>query len=146
MLFRSDPDAPLLSLPLFLEGARCGFPSPAQDYVENRLDLNQLCVAHPAATYFVRAEGDSMQEAGIFDQDILVVDRSLSPGHGDIIVASLDGEFTVKTLLLQPRLQLLPANPAYPAIIPAPEQQLEVFGVVTFVIRNLRAVHGHRPG
>ena len=82
------------------EGAarRCaGFPSPAEQYLEPPLDLNELLVKRPAATYFVRVEGDSMIGAGIRDKDLLVVDRSLTPANGDIIIASVDGEFTVKT-------------------------------------------------
>ncbi len=75
-----------------------GFPSPAEQYMEPPLDLNELLVRHPAATYFVRVSGDSMVGAGIRDGDLLVVDRSLRPSDGDIIVASVDGEFTVKTL------------------------------------------------
>ena len=82
------------------EGAarRCaGFPSPAEQYLEPPLDLNELLVKRPAATFFVRVEGDSMIGAGIRDKDLLVVDRSLTPANGDIIIASVDGEFTVKT-------------------------------------------------
>ena len=74
-----------------------GFPSPAEQYLEPPLDLNELLVKRPAATYFVRVEGDSMIGAGIRDKDLLVVDRSLTPANGDIIIASVDGEFTVKT-------------------------------------------------
>ena len=74
----------------------CGFPSPAQDYIEQRLDLNDLLVQRPSATYFVRASGDSMTEGGISDGDMLVVDSSLTAGHGDIVVAAVDGAFTVK--------------------------------------------------
>jgi len=76
MFAQPTPDAPLLELPLFLSPVACGFPSPAQDYTEQTIDLNQLCVAHPAATYFVRAAGDSMVDHGIRDGDLLVVDRS----------------------------------------------------------------------
>ena len=74
-----------------------GFPSPAEQYLEPPLDLNELLVKRPAATFFVRVEGDSMIGAGIRDKDLLVVDRSLTPANGDIIIASVDGEFTVKT-------------------------------------------------
>jgi SOS-response transcriptional repressor LexA len=77
-----------------------GFPSPAEQYLEPPLDLNELLVKRPAATYFVRVEGDSMIEAGIHDGDLLVVDRSLRPASGDVIIASVDGDFTVKTLRL----------------------------------------------
>ena len=75
-----------------------GFPSPAEQYLEPPLDLNELLVKRPAATFFVKVEGDSMIGAGIHDKDLLVVDRSLTPANGDIIIASVDGEFTVKTL------------------------------------------------
>ena len=74
-----------------------GFPSPAEQYLEPPLDLNELLVKRPAATFFVRVEGDSMIGAGIRDKDLLVVDRSLTPANGDIIIAAVDGEFTVKT-------------------------------------------------
>src|SRR5690606_22581593 len=85
-----------VELPLFVERVACGFPSPAQDYIEDRLDLNRLAVRHPSATYFVKVSGDSMIGAGIGDGDLLVVDRSLDAGHGDIVVAAVAGEFTVK--------------------------------------------------
>lgn len=129
---------PLQPLPLFMERVSAGFPSPAQDYVEQALDLNELCVRHPAATFFVRVQGDSMIEAGIHPGDILVVDRSLRADHGDVVIVSLDGEFTVKELALRPRIQLLPRNVLY-APIEIPEgMELEVFGVVTNVIRQIR--------
>ncbi|MBR9883768.1 MAG: translesion error-prone DNA polymerase V autoproteolytic subunit [Oceanospirillales bacterium] len=127
-----------LPIPLFLERVSAGFPSPAQDYIEQSLDLNELCIRHPAATFFVRAEGQSMIEAGIHPNDILVVDRSLRAQHGDIIIASVDGELTVKELALHPCVQLLPHNPAYEPITLSAESELEVFGVVTNVIHNVR--------
>ncbi|MGL6487987.1 translesion error-prone DNA polymerase V autoproteolytic subunit [Aeromonas hydrophila] len=112
MFAQPTPDAPLLELPLFLSPVACGFPSPAQDYTEQTIDLNQLCVAHPAATYFVRAAGDSMVDHGIRDGDLLVVDRSRKARHGSVVVAAVDGEFTVKELQLDPTVALLPGNPA----------------------------------
>ncbi|MBW2510754.1 MAG: UV protection and mutation protein, partial [Deltaproteobacteria bacterium] len=75
-----------LGIPLFADAVPAGFPSPATDYCERKLDLNELCIQHPAATYFVRAQGDSMIEAGIFPGDVLVVDRSISASHGDIVI------------------------------------------------------------
>lgn len=127
-----------LAIPLFLERVPAGFPSPAQDYVEQTLDLNELCIRHPASTYFVRAEGDSMIEAGIFSGDILVVDRSLTAEHGDIVIAGISGEMTVKQLQTRPQVRLQPRNSAYRAI-PIPEGcELEIFGVVTNVIHRLR--------
>src|SRR5690606_35870975 len=85
-------------VPLYTERVPAGFPSPAQDYIEQTLDLNELCISHPAATFFVRVEGESMTGAGIFPNDILVVDRSLTARHGDIVIASLEREMTVKLL------------------------------------------------
>lgn len=89
-----------LAIPLFVERVSAGFPSTAQDYVEQTLDLNELCIKHSAATFFVRVEGDSMIETGIYPNDILVVDRSLQAEHGDIVIAGLHGELTVKELEL----------------------------------------------
>lgn len=127
-----------VALPLFLESVPAGFPSPAQDYVENRLDLNELMIARPAATYFVRVSGDSMRDAGIIDQDLLIVDRSINPKQGDVVVAELDGGFIVKILVLKPSVQLLSKNPNYPPISIEEGMTLSVFGVVTGVIRQLK--------
>ena len=124
-----------LELPLFLERIPCGFPSPAQDYVEESLDLNRLVVKHPSATYFVRVSGDSMSGAGIGDGDLLVVDRSLKADHGDIVVAAVAGEFTVKELRTRPSLLLVPHNPQYKPIAFHAEEELQIFGVVTFSLK-----------
>lgn len=102
-----------LRIPLFMERVSAGFPSPAQDYVEQTLDLNELCIKRPAATFFVRVEGDSMIDAGIHPDDILVVDRSVQAEHGDIVIAGIHGELTVKELQLRPCVKLLPRNRAY---------------------------------
>ena len=129
--------------------ARCcaGFPSPAEQYLEPPLDLNELLVKRPAATYFVRVEGDSMIGAGIHDGDLLVVDRSLRPASGDIIIASVDGDFTVKTLRLGngeagtgiesvKEIRLVAENPKYPDIVLKPGQELDYFGKVTACIHR----------
>lgn len=137
-MIRHNTDAPITELPLFLSPAVCGFPSPARDYVEQTIDLNQLCVPHPAATYYVRAKGDSMQGAGIHDDDLLVVDRSIRAVHGAVVIASVDGEFTVKKLQLEPSVALLPDNPAYRPIHFREGQELEIFGVVTFVVHKTK--------
>lgn len=128
-------------LPLFVSKVSAGFPSPAQDYVEQTLDLNELCIKRPAATFFVRVEGESMIEAGIFHNDILVVDRSVKPVHGDIVVAQVDGEFTVKELCLRPTLMLVPRNSAFQPIYLASDNELQIFGVVTNVIRQMSRSH-----
>ncbi|MBL3557612.1 MULTISPECIES: translesion error-prone DNA polymerase V autoproteolytic subunit [Marinobacter] len=128
-----------LKIPLFLERLSAGFPSPAEDYVEKTIDLNELCIQHPAATFFVRVQGESMIEGGIFPNDVLVVDRSLRAKHGDIVIASLESEMTVKELHLDPPpVQLLPRNAAYKPIIIEGDMEMEVFGVVTNVIRSLK--------
>ena len=127
-----------LAIPLFSDAISAGFPSPAQDYIEQTLDLNELCIKHPAATFFVRVEGDSMVNAGIFPNDILVIDRSIQATQGDIVVASLYGEFTVKELVLGANPCLLPHNPAYQPISIPEGSDMEIFGVVTNVVRNLR--------
>jgi len=130
-----------LKLPLFVSKVSAGFPSPAQDYIEQTLDLNELCIKRPAATFFVRVEGESMIEAGIFHNDILVIDRSVKPVHGDIVVAQVDGGFTVKELCLRPRLMLLPRNSAYQPILLANDNELQIFGVVTNVVRQMSRSH-----
>ncbi|WP_039058304.1 translesion error-prone DNA polymerase V autoproteolytic subunit [Enterobacter sp. Bisph1] len=132
--------AQLVPLPLFAERVACGFPSPAQDYVEETLDLNKLLVKHPSATYFVRVSGDSMIGAGIGDGDMLVVDRSLTAVHGDIVVAAVAGEFTVKELRTRPVLQLIAHNAQYAPIIFHAEDELQIFGVVTFTVKANRYV------
>lgn len=129
--------AKLLKLPLFSSGISAGFPSPADGEVEQYLDLNELIVQHPAATYYVRVEGDSMQGAGIFSGDILVVDRSLPPANGKIIVAFINGEFTVKRLVKEgSSIYLKPENPAYKTLKVDSESDFQVWGIVTYVIHK----------
>ncbi len=127
---------PIVLLPLFAEPVRCGFPSPAQDYVEQRIDLNELLVKHPTSTYFVKAAGDSMIEGGISDGDLLVVDSSLNAVQGSIIVAAVGGEFTVKQLQLRPRVQLNALNRSYAPIVLGSEEELKIFGVVTHIVKS----------
>ncbi|MCL5991709.1 MAG: translesion error-prone DNA polymerase V autoproteolytic subunit [Bacteroidetes bacterium] len=123
---------------MFLEAVSAGFPSPADDYMEDRLDLNDHLVRNPAATFFVRVTGDSMIEAGIHSGDILVVDRSLNPKDNNIVIAVIDGELTVKRLRTQKtHVYLLPENKNYKPIEITSEMSFEVWGVVTNVIHNL---------
>ncbi len=136
-----DDAPPNPSLPFFAEGVAAGFPSPAAGENSEEMDLNRLCVRHPAATYFVRARGESMVGAGIADGDILVVDRSERARNGDIIIAALNGEFTVKRLEMQgenKNIRLLPENPAFSPITITPGMDAEFFGVVTSVVKLLR--------
>jgi DNA polymerase V len=125
-------------IPLYLERVSAGFPSPAQDFIEKTLDLNELCIQHPAATFFVRVEGESMRDAGIYPNDVLVVDRSVNAVHGDVVIASLQGEMTVKELCTRPYLALRAHNPEYPEIHILNPDEFEVFGVVTNVVRALQ--------
>ena len=142
-----------------------GFPSPAEQYMEPPLDLNELLVKHPAATYFVRVSGDSMTGAGINDGDLLVVDRSLRPADGDIIIACVDGDFTVKVFRERGtgngersrgkrgmgngersrgeretgngrEIRLVAANPQYPDIVLKSDQELDYFGKVTACVHQ----------
>lgn len=131
----AEPEHP----PFFSESVAAGFPSPATGEINGTLDLNQLCVRHPAATYFVRVRGKSMTGAGIDDGDILVVDRSLTPAHGNIVIAAITGEFTVKRLEQRNgKYWLVPANPDYAPVEISQEEMADIFGVVTFVIRQLQ--------
>ena len=134
----TEHDCP--GIPFFNETVAAGFPSPAMGELNGTLDLNELCIRHPAATYFIRARGESMIGAGIGDGDILVVDRSLTARNGDIIIAAVSGEFTVKRLDMRPDspIRLLPENPAYSPITLTPELEAEFFGVVTHCLKNLR--------
>lgn len=134
---RPVEEPPALLIPLYVERCPAGFPSPAQDYVEAELDLNSYCIRHPSATYFLRASGNSMLDAGLKDGDLLIVDRSVKPEHGDIVIAALDGEFTVKQLQVRPRLALRPMNPSYSVIYPDPDT-LEIFGVVMHFVHSTR--------
>lgn len=116
-----------------------GFPSPAEDCGQERIDLAKQLVLHPACTYYFRVAGDSMKQAGIEGGDIIVVDRILQPEHMDIVVAMVDNEFTVKYLYKRPGVfKLKAANPTYPDILPKPEQVVEVWGVVTSCIKRFR--------
>lgn len=112
------------------------FPSPAQDYAEQSIDLHQLLVKHPTATYFVRASDDSMIEGGIGHGDLLVVDSARTAAHGDIVIAPVNGEFIVRQLQTRPTIQLKPLNCAYKPISLAPDEALEVFGVVTYIVKS----------
>jgi len=125
-------------LPFFSTSVPAGFPSPAADeFAESFLDLNDFMIKHPASTFYVRVEGESMRDAGILAGDMLVVDRSLTPTHGRIIVAFLDGEFTVKRLLIEEdAVYLSPENSNYSPIKIKPESVFQVWGVVTYVIHK----------
>ena len=123
--------------PLFLDSVSAGFPSPATDYMENKLDLNEHLVKHPAATFIVKASGPSMIEAGISSGDLLIVDRSIVPKNNNIVIASIFGDLTVKKLHKKgSTLFLLSANNQYPSIEIKEEMECFLWGVVTYVIHK----------
>lgn len=126
-------------LPLYTSKVSAGFPSPADDHVEQRLNPSDYLVENDTATFFVRVKGDSMIEAGIFDNDVLVIDRSRTHQTGDIVLAVLDGEFTVKILgRSRKSVKLIPANRNYPVIEIKKGQSLEIWGVVTGSMRKFK--------
>lgn len=127
-----------LSFPLLESLIPAGFPSIAEDYIDRALNLNELLIQHPAATFFVRVSGDSMINAGIKSHDILIVDRAVTPTNNRIVIARIDGELTVKRLRLEgDRIFLCPENPAYEPLIITPSMDFEVWGVVTCVIHRV---------
>ncbi len=131
---KSTPDL----IPLAGSPVCAGFPSPADDYIEQSLDLNEHLIQHPAATFFVKAMGNSMIDAGIHSGDILIVDRALSPVHNKIVVAILNGEFTVKRLCQQnSKIRLVAENPDYPTILVSSDMDFQIWGVVTFIIHRV---------
>ncbi len=125
-------------LPLFVSNVKAGFPSPAEDYIEKQLDLNELLIKHPAATFFVKVEGDSMINAGIMPGSILVIDRAVPPANNKIVLAVINGEFTVKRFKRNGNIIILePENPKYQEFPITPETDFQVWGVVIHVITPL---------
>ena len=128
-----------LQIPLFLTPVMAGFPSPADDFIDKTLDLNEFLIKNKAATFFVRVMGDSMIDANISSGDILVVDRSLEPKDKTIIIAKIFEEFNVKRLRIKNNnLFLEPQNPKYPQIAIKKEMDFEIFGVVTYIIHKAK--------
>ncbi len=127
-----------LALPLALSRISAGFPSPADDYVDRGLDLNEHLILHPESTFFLRVRGDSMTGAGIHDGDILIVDRSVQPVSGHVVVAVVSGELMVKRLKFSTAgMALVPEHPDYSPISVTTEMDFEVWGVVRHVIHSL---------
>lgn len=124
--------------PIYLSPVQAGFPSPAEDCVGGQLDLHEHMVRHKSATFFLRVSGQSMINTGIFDGDLLVVDRIIPPGHGKVVIAALDGELTAKRLVRRGgRVLLVPENPDYPEIDITEHEYVHIWGVVTYVIHKL---------
>ena len=131
-----------LIYPMFLtfykEAVECGFPSPARDFTEGTIDLNEELIPRPNSTFIVRARGDSMIGSGIYPGDLLIVDRSLSPRHGSVIIAVLDGELSVKSLKLEnDQVTLSSSNPNYSDVIVSEEMDFTIWGVCTNVVHSL---------
>ena len=128
-----------LPLPYADGGIQAGFPSPADNYITETIDLNKELVRHPAATFYGRVSGDSMIEEGIEPGDILVIDRSIEPDSGDLAVCCIDGEFTLKRIKLEKnRVWLIPSNEMFDPILVTPENEFSVWGVVTHTIKAYR--------
>lgn len=123
--------------PLFSATISAGFPSPSDDYIDKHLSLDEYCIKNPASTFFLKVKGDSMIDAGIFPDDLLIVDKSLEARHGKIVIAALDGELTVKRLSISNgKVQLLPENKKYKPIEVPELSELNIWGVVTNVIHK----------
>ncbi len=134
---RLDEAAGLARLPLLACRIAAGFPSPADDHLERRIDLNAHLVRRPGSTFFLRVEGDSMRGAGILDGDLIAVDRATKPEDGSVVVAALGGELTVKRLVRRPSgWELRAENPRYPAIM-VPDDGFAIWGVVVAVVRRI---------
>jgi len=127
-----------LVLPVVEGGISAGFPSPAMDFVDVSIDLNKHLIRHPSATFYGRVKGDSLQNAGISDGDLLIIDRSLEPTNGKIAVCFIDGEFTAKRIqLLKNKVLLVPENEKYQPIHVTEGNTFLIWGIVTHVIKNL---------
>jgi DNA polymerase V len=128
-----------LNIPLFMSRVQAGFPSPADDYIEQGLDLNDFLIKRPTATFFMKVAGDSMKDAGINNDDILIVDRSLTAIHNCIVVAVVNSEYTVKRLQkIKDKIYLMPENKKYPVIEIKDGMDFEIWGVVTYVIHSTK--------
>ncbi len=133
---------PLSQLPVHVwttpSTVQCGFPSPAEDHAQKRLDLNELLINQPDATFFMRVRGPSMRDAGIDDGDYVVIDRSIEAKHGQVVLAVVDGEFTIKRLFRRAgRVKLQAANPTFSDIEFRDGQELTIWGVVTWTLKGL---------
>ena len=127
-----------IELPYISSGIKAGFPSPAADFDESKISLDNVLVKNKEATFYAKASGNSMTGAGIDDGDILVIDRSLEPKNNKVAVCFIDGEFTVKRIKIEEEaVFLMPENPSYKPIKIAPENDLIIWGIVTYVIKSL---------
>ena len=128
-----------LSLDFYINPVCAGFPSPAEDHLDIALDLNEHLIKHPAATFYIYAKGNSMEGLGIYDGDIMVVDRSLDASSGNIVIAALSGEFTVKQLIIKlNKTYLIPANKDYKPMLITNETDIQIWGVVIHSIHSFK--------
>lgn len=126
-----------ISLPFIEGGIAAGFPSPAQDYIDLNIDLNKELISNPSSTFYARVKGTSMQDAGIMDGDILVIDKSLEPKDGDTAVCFIDGEFTLKYIKFETDvIYLVPANPEFEPIKVTEDNNFCIWGIVTYSIKS----------
>lgn len=136
IIYQVDTDS-YMPLPYADEGIRAGFPSPAQDYISQVIDLNKELIKHPSTTFYGRVTGDSMKDAGLSSGDILIIDKSLEPKTGDVAVCYIDGEFTVKYIRIETNvIWLIPANEAYEPIKVTAENDFMIWGIITYSIKN----------
>lgn len=127
-----------LRIPFIPDGVSAGFPSPAADFMENNIDLNKELSENPLATFYIKVKGNSMIDAGIENEDVLIVDRSIEPQDNKIAICYIDGEFTVKRIKLQKDcLYLMPENSNYTPIKVTEENELIIWGIVTYVIKKI---------
>ena len=135
----SNEDSSSLLIPLVKEAISAGFPSPAEDYIELGIDLNKYLIKNPISTFFLRVSGNSMNNAGIYNNDLLIIDRSINPNPGHIVVALLDGEFTLKRLVKKENSYYLKADKEnYPAINLYEYINVEIWGVATYSIHDIQ--------
>ena len=137
-IFKAEIGSELV-LPIADGGIKAGFPSPAQDFLDLAIDLNKELIKHPASTFYGRVKGDSMIDAGIYDGDILIIDKSLDPRDGDMAVCYIDGEFTIKHIKIEKKaIWLIPANEQYQPIKVTEDNDFLIWGIVTYSIKKQR--------
>lgn len=136
---KEDPKLPeILPIPMSETGVSAGFPSPAEDVMENSLDLNKELIRHPASTFFARVKGMSMMDEGIHDGDLIIIDKALEPTNGCLAVCYIDGEFTLKRVHMETdHIMLMPANPKYQPIKVTQDNDFLIWGVVQYVIKKV---------
>ena len=131
-----------LFIPLSEENISAGFPSPAEDYLQEEIDLNEYLIANPASTFILRVNGNSMTKAGIQNDDLIIIDKSINPRPGNIVIASLDGNFTIKRLLEKDGEHYLKADqPNYPMIKISNQEQVEIWGVAIYSIHKIKRMY-----